>query len=353
MRSPNKPRVIRVNSSRATFWDYKTKPYVNFINDEVVYRMINTGLCELTGTSSLKQAWQRLMPSYRKGDKIAIKPNLNALHLGYEKNITTTPSVINSVTRSLINEFDVSPSKIYVYDLCVGADNIKSILKHPVNCIGKSENGSFLENIKMRTHIGLNASDTSAPVEMKHPLYDTDGRKVYCYIPKVVTQAEHLINIPVLKAHQFVLTTCAFKNHLGTIRFSNYNQYPVILHGDNLQSHLLDIYMNKHIKDKTRLIIVDALFAAPLYSHEPFGRLPTQWHSHLKNKLPNSIFLSVDPIAVESIIVDYVSTEQSYMRYELLPHDYLHMAAEKNLGVHEHCKDDGSYELIDYKEISI
>ena len=28
----NKPKVIRIYNPKATFWDYKTKPYTNFIN---------------------------------------------------------------------------------------------------------------------------------------------------------------------------------------------------------------------------------------------------------------------------------------------------------------------------------
>jgi len=348
----NKPKVIRIYNPKATFWDYKTKPYTNFINENIVNQMLKVGLCTFTETKSVKEAWQKLMPTYKNGDKIAIKPNLNALHLGHEKNITATPTVINSVIHSLINDLGVPPSNIYVYDLCVNAEKIKQFLKYPVNCIGKST-GSILDRIKLGLHIGLNTSDPSACIDMRHPIYDTDGTQVYCYIPKVVTQADHLINIPILKAHQFVLITCAFKNHFGTVRFSNYNQYPVILHGEPLQPALVDIYKNKHINDKTRLIIVDGLFGAPLYGHKPFGRLPTPWHTFPGDKTPNSIFLATDPVAVESIIADYVAAEQTYHKFDLRPHDYLHWAAKENLGIHEHRKSDGSYSLIEYIQVKL
>lgn len=348
---PGKPRVIRSYSPEATFWNYQTKPYVNFIRQDIVNQMLEFGLCTFAGTSSAAEAWQRIMPTYQNGDKIAVKPNLNALHLGYEQNITTTPAIINAVISSLINALGVSPGNIYVYDLCVNVQLIKQILRYPVNCVGRST-GSFSDKLKLRLHIGLNTSDSSATIEMRHPVYDAAGKQVRCYVPNVLTQTDHLINVPVLKAHQFVLISSAFKNHFGTVRYSNYSQYPVILHGKPLQPALVDIYHNKHIKDKTRLIIADALFGAPLYGHNSHGRLPTPWHTLPGDKTPNSIFLATDPVAVESVIGDYVAKEQT-RQMNLRPHDYLHLAAKENLGIHEHRSADGTYDRIEYGEVTL
>jgi len=345
-------KVMRIYSAEATFWDYKTEPYVNFMSEEVVDQMLKAGLCSFTGTSSATEAWQKLMPTYRNGDKVAIKPNLNALHLGYERNITVTPPVINSIISSLVNDLGVSPSNIYVYDLCDKPQVIERILKHPVNCVGRLS-GSLSDKLKMHFHFGLNTFDSSATIQMRHPVYDADGKRVYCSIPRVVTQADHLINVPVLKAHQFILLSSAFKNHFGTVRFSNHSQYPTILHGDPLQPSLVDIYKNKQIKDKTRLILVDGLFGAPLYGKESFGQLPTPWHTFPGDKTPNSIFLSTDPVAIESVIADYIAEEQSHHNLNLLPHDYLHLAAKEKLGVHEHRKSDGTYSLIEYTEVNL
>ena len=344
--------MIRIYGSEATFWNYKTNPYVDFIRQDIVNQMLRVGLCTFTETSSAGEAWKKLMPTYQNGDKIAVKPNLNALHLGYEQNVTTTPALMNSVIHSLINDLDVSPDNISVYDLCVDAQQIKQFLKYAVNCVGKST-GSFLDKFKKRLHIGPNTSDPSASIKMRHPVYNTEGEQVYCYIPNVLTQAEHLINVPVLKAHQFVLISSAFKNHFGTVRFSNYNQYPVILHGESLQPALVDIYRNNHIKDKTRLIVVDALFGAPLYGHNSHGRLPTPWCTFPGDKTPNSIFLATDPVAAESIIADYVAKEQTSHNLDLRPHDYLHLAAKEGLGIDEHRSADGTYRFIEYEEVEV
>lgn len=345
-----KSRVIRIYNPQATFWDYKTKPYTDFIHQDVVEQMLKDGMCRFTKTSSVADAWNAVMPSYRNGDKIAIKPNLNVLHLGYEKNIITTPAVINSIIHSLIHDLGASPSSIYVYDLCVDVQQIKRIIKDDVNCVGRS-NGTLHDKLKKRLLIGLNTSESSAAIEMRNPVYDTDGKTISCYIPKVLARADHLINIPFLKAHQFLLISSAFKNHFGTVRFSNYNQYPVTLHGKPLRPALVDIYRNKHIKDKTRLIIADGLFGAPLYGHESYGSLPTPWHTFPGDKTPNSLFFATDPVALESIIGDYIAEEQSYHNLNPRPHDYLHQAAKENLGTHEHRKTKGGYDLIAYKEL--
>lgn len=347
--SPFKPRVTRVHSPKATFWDYKTKPYIKFINQDIVDQMLAYGLRTFTRTSSASKAWEKLMPTYRSGNKIAIKPNLNALHLGHEKNITTTPTLLNAVIGSLINNLGISSGSIYVYDLCINAQQIQQILEYPVNCVGKTTD-SFLDKSKMRLQIGLNTADSSAHIKMRDPNYDPDGKRLHCFIPKVLTKADHLINIPVFKAHQFILVSSSFKNHFGTVRFSNYNQFPVILHGKALETALVDIYCNKHIKDKTSLIIVDALFGAPLYGHNSNGRLPTLWDTFSGDKTPNSLFFSTDPVAVESVIADFITNERTYNKLDIHSHDYLHQAAKENLGIHEHISADGTYLLIDYDE---
>ncbi len=346
-----KPLVLRVFSTRATFWDYRNNPYVDYVRDEVIDELLNTGLCQFAGCSKVTDAWEFILSTYKHGDIIAIKPNLNALHMGYSKNICVTPQVLNSVIKSLLEDLKVPAKDIYVYDLCVSEGLIRQLLRYPVNCIGKA-GGSLGDKLKLRLHIGLNTADPSCPITMGGIIKDSNGEVVNCFIPKVLAKADHLINIPVLKAHQFVLMSSAFKNHFGTVRFSNYNQYPVVLHGPSLQRSLVDIYLNKNIRNKTRLIIIDALFGAPLYGRKSYGRLPTRWDTFPGGAdTPSSLFLAKDPVALESVIGDMVAAEQIRHNVELRPHDYLHLAFEKNLGIHEHCNQDGRYMHINYVEI--
>ena len=348
----SRPRVLRVHNTESTYWDYETAPYVRFIREDVVSSMLKRGLCGFTGAATPGEAWRKIMPTYEKGDVIAVKPNLNALHLGYARNIDVTPTVINSVVGSLIEDLGVPSKNICVYDLCADAGLIRGILKYPVACVGRFTS-SLYDRLKMHLQMGPNAFDSSAVINLRHPVHDKEGNPVFCYVPKVLTHADHLINIPAFKAHQFILTSSALKNHFGTVRFSNYSQYPVDLHGKGLQSHIVDINLNKHVIEKTRINIVDALFGAPLYGYNSYGRLPTPWQTFPKDKTPNSLIFSSDTVALESIVGDYIVKEQRHHNVESGPHHYLHLAAEAGLGVHEHRKDDGSYEIIDYREIEV
>ena len=52
---PTVPKVIRIFDKNATAWDYKTNPYINYINYDVVKDMLSKGLTTLTGTKRHKR----------------------------------------------------------------------------------------------------------------------------------------------------------------------------------------------------------------------------------------------------------------------------------------------------------
>ena len=92
---------------------------------------------------------------------------------------------------------------------------------------------------------------------------------------QVLVDADHLINIPILKSHGSYVTL-ALKNHYGSIAFENYSlstmhQFfnqgnyagPLDLNKNNI---LADISNNPHIRDKTRLVIGDGIFGKPSQS---------------------------------------------------------------------------------------
>ena len=111
-------------------------------------------------------------------------------------------------------------------------------------------------------------------------------------------------------------------------------------------SPLVDLYKSAHIGGKTVLIVGDGLFSAHFY-HIP----PQNWTT-FGNKLPNSVFLSTDPVAIDCIMHDFVAAEMT----DLTSHvsDYLRLAASAGLGVYEHGNPWGSgYSQIDYTKIEL
>jgi hypothetical protein len=144
------------------------------------------------------------------------------------------------------------------------------------------------------------------------------------------------------------------KNHFGTVRFSNLNDYPVVLHGTDIDWHIADINANTHIRDKSRLIIVDAILGAACFIRGDHGRTPSKWRTLAEGHTPKSLFFSKDPVAVESVLADLIIKEQQTMGYVPHSHLYLHVAAQLGLGIHEHADDDsGSYTNIEFTKVSL
>ena len=65
---PTGSRVVHVHSDGATSWDFGDDYYGDFVDQDVVDAMVDRGVTELTGTSSVAQAWQILVPSYVPGN---------------------------------------------------------------------------------------------------------------------------------------------------------------------------------------------------------------------------------------------------------------------------------------------
>ncbi len=345
-------KVIRILNKKAAAWDYKTHPYINYINYDIVKDMLLKGLTVLTETKNIKDAWRTILYSYKEGEKIVIKPNFNNTGIGYSKAIMTSPQVISAIIESLINSG--FPAKdIVVYDLTAReTDEIMAWLKHyPIQFIFRRDYKRLWDKVAARLYMGQQDADSSTMIKMRSAIMDDNGQSVNCYIPKVLTNSHHLINVPVFKAHQFVLQSSALKNHFGTVRFSNFNSYPVVLHGENIEKNIVDIYRNDHIRLKTRITIVDGLFGAGNFNKEGYGRVPTPWKTLSTGPTPNSLFFSFDPIALESVLADYTIQEQEANGYKPYSHQYLHDAMDMGMGIHEHRNAKGKYAQIEYKEI--
>lgn len=345
-----RPKVVRVYDKDAVVWDYKEEKYLNFINQEVVDKMVEKGVCVLTEKNTPDKAWEIIMTEYRPGDKVAIKPNFNNVHHGY-KDLFTSPQVISSVIKGLVEYVGVPEGDIYIYDLCrpIPYENVRNRINYEVNFVDLFEPKTIIEKIKLRLGLGLQCSDYSAPVEMSNEIIDEKGRGVTCYMPKVLTQAEHLINIPIFTNHIFISSSGPLKNHFGTVRFSDYASGPGYLHGKGIEQSIVDINLNYHIINKTRLIIADGLIG--IYGRGELNSIK-KWNTFpSEDGIPNSLFFAKDPLAVESVVNDYIEEERRFHKFNILSHEHLHQGMEKGIGIHEHKNKAWNYEKIKYIEL--
>ena len=106
---------------------------------------------------------------------------------------------------------------------------------------------------------------------------------------------------------------------------------------------LVDLYRNPHIGAKAVVTVGDGL-----YGSSTQGLPPTPWRT-FGNRAPNSLFFATDPVAVDSVMCDFLAAE-----FGVLPDadNYLPLASQVGLGVYERGNPWGSgYSQINYSRI--
>lgn len=318
-------RVVRAHDPESTGWNWSSDYYFDFVDQARINRMVDEAvrvLVGLDGRNAEVRAWKRIMASFQAGDRVAIKVNCNN-SANLSNTIDATPPVIIPVIRALVEYCKVPAKDIFVYDVA-----------------------RALPRARLQDRIPFAVQYVSAG----HPLAEADpqAKVIYRnigpqYMPLVLTQAQHLINLPLFKNHAYVLSTMAFKNHFGTTRPGPSNLHQPIT------QNLADLNAGEHIRGKTRLLLADALWG--IWTGGPSGK-PQKWDTFPGGPNPNSVFAATDPVAHESVMVDYLIAEKTFHGENLLSHDHLHDAmAVYGLGIHEHRDEHGRYRQIDYLQV--
>jgi hypothetical protein len=157
------------------------------------------------------------------------------------------------------------------------------------------------------------------------------------YIPRSFAEADYMINFAILKSHDGGGITVCGKNHYGsllrnpngTLRGQQYNYYdmhrslPSNRRGMGHYRALVDLMGHPQLGGKTVLYLVDGLFAG-----QNWDSRPVKWNmAPFYGDWPSSVFVSQDPVAIDSVCYDFLSTEwNDYPHYDGAD-DYLHEAA--------------------------
>ena len=242
----------------------------------------------------------------------------------------------------------IDPGHITVYD-CTRSipDSYRDRIKYPVKFI--EQYGSTLMRRILHKATGnlLTRADMKYEIPMTHDIRDEKGNKIRCYLPRVLTSSDHIINVPIFKSHQFVLASGALKNHYGTVRFSGTVRSPKYLHPPVIHESIADINNHPVIRNRTRLVVMDALFGRV----KKKGGSPDKW-TIFNNNNPHRLFLSKDPVALDSVTSYFIKEELKKRNEELLSDKYLEIASHRGIGVHERPVN-ARYKLIDFKHIDI
>jgi hypothetical protein len=336
-RTAARARVIQVHSIGATSWTGTDPLYYNYANQDVIDTMVDQGVMALTGTSTVADAWRSLLPAYRSGQHIAIKVNFNNTQTcaSTEGKIDAVIEPVNSVIRGL-KSIGVAEADIWIYDAirCV-PNRFVSRCRYP---------GVEFFDRECRNLATFSSGDPHAAVVFSPPAGVPMPSTVR--ISDLLISSTYLINMPIGKTHPTAGVTLGFKNHFGTI------DRPAALHDyvgvgwpyfRSDYNPLVDLYKSPHIRDKTVLTVGDGLFGKGFST-------PTLWSTY-GNRPPNSLYFSIDPVAIDSVMTDFLDAETDI---DVHSRDYLVLAEASGLGVFEQGDPWGSgYRRIDFRSIEL
>ena len=245
---PEKPSTV-VHTHHAGVWSGDD------LVPNAIRQMLDTSITQLTGLNDAREAWRAL---FDPGERIAIKVNAFRNSI-----IFTHVPLVTAVTDSL-QEAGIPAENIVIYDYYTSELEEAGFAVNPdgpgVRCIGTDR--AYSDG------------------------FEIVGSKIQ--LSNVLLGCDALINMPVLKSHMLAGMSYALKNHYGTL------SRPDSFHGGTrLNMGLPELNMLAAIKDRTRLIIGDALAACLRYANS--------WPYWEADYTGDSIMMSFDPVAHDAV----------------------------------------------------
>jgi len=325
----HEPKVATWDESTGNWWDDGNT------NPDLVREMLSGSLRALTGERTERAAWKSLFQffdesrklgrgGYRPGDKIAVKLNCNQDRPGAWRRGAgmPTPQVVYAVVEQLISSAGVRGEDIVCYDASryIGDPIFDRIRANPNPNFQAVQ---FVVSERMAGNGRIAAvPDKSSPIRFSRQGVPT------AYPPQCVTQAKYVINLSLARAHDLMGVTETAKNQYGSVYFEGAGFTPAPLHSYSSRdlpmgsyNSLVDLIGYQHLGGKTLLYVIDFLYVAVsqnnrVVKYESFG---DHWCS--------SLFLSQDPVAIDSVVLDFIRNEPRALQCRGYPENYLHEAA--------------------------
>lgn len=263
------------------------------LNGTVVSEMVALGIQRLTEQTSIEDAWAQIIPDPTATVAIKVNCQIEAIY--------TKAKIVNAVVYGL-TRIGVAPGNILIYDL--GDTAFKF--------------AGFEKNLGPGVKIGTNDDFGGYSRLSKFHPPGPGGSIKFCTVVagRGKYSCDYIINVPVLKALDgYCGVTMAMKNHFGSIA------NPWELHA-NIHRSVAALNAHRFIRGKTRLILVDGVFAQYKWTN---GR------DQANVTATNQIMLGKDSVAIDS--VGWWTIEQLREKNGLdpisPPPEYLTIAAEE------------------------
>jgi len=332
-------RVVHVHDTAATSWNFTSGLYYDHVTQAAVDAMMDAGITALTGDTAPDTAWRRIMTLYRPGHVVAVKINTNDVNWGSNL-ILSVPEVINSVVRGL-KSAGIPESSIHVFDST------------------RPGSGPMPQRYLDKTHalypgvVFIGPDDSGFFGGYPNQVISMPGINQTLRLSDELCRAQHLIAMPILKAIRLDWgNSGALKLHHGTIDAPQ-GTHVHLVNSMAATNPVAAINANTHVRNKLRLVVSDGLFG--MWSGRHFtGRgettdTPAPWQT-FGGRAANSLFLAVDPLAVDCVQLDLINRERAARSLPQTRHPILDACARAGLGIQEHSTT-LEYSLIDYRPI--
>jgi len=354
-------------------------------NQKVIDKMLAQSITKLANKKSQREAWEAIFKyfnkqkgkgnvSYRRNESIFIKINMGCANWSTNSNFSrrkgsigfseTSPQIILSLLDQLVNEVGVPQNKIIVSDPIshIYSDIYNFLLKEFPDVVygDRSKEGLLMGRTLLHPEINPTIFYSDKGTILKN--------KSDCLYSEM-QNADYIINVAALKAHGLAGISLTAKNHFGSITLKSAAHLHTGLLGvrndDPYRNDYgmyrvqVDLMASSYLGRNTLLYVVDGLWGGPEAT-----KAPIKWKMEpFNNDWPNSIFISQDQVAIESVCFDFLRNEAKTgsIEWRNRPNmaqgvdDYLHQAASSehwpegiiydpdnngkpipSLGVHEH-----------------
>jgi hypothetical protein len=342
-------RVVWAYDPKATDWAGPGQGHwweSNHTNQSVVDSMISEAVRTVGGKGGDGKAWDAIFRhfnethgngkvGYRKGEKVTIKVNMVGCIAGGAVDPKTydlvhdldymnaSPQMILALLRQLVHAVGVRQQDISVGDpLC----------QFPNQFYGPLH--SEFPNVDYLDHNGGNATYPRTRVQYSSiPFYwsSRPSGAAQDYVPVPYAEAKYVINMANLKAHTLAGVTLCGKNHYGSLLrrppekgyYDMHPSLPGISQGSGHYRALVDLMGHAHTGGKTLLCLIDGLYPGV----HPSGHTPRKFSMPPFNgQWASSLLASQDPVAIDSVALDFLRAEWNDIPHMSGADDYLHEA---------------------------
>lgn len=344
-------RVAWAFDPLAAVWDGKTGLHSDAsCNSQTrIYDMMKESVISLTNQTTLNAAWEELFcqlnkkkgkgpVGYKKGEKIAVKINLN--NNGGNNIIDATPQSVYALLSQLVDVLAIPQECITVYDAQRRGISAVYNYNQPVFPDVVYQNwGGFVPDV----------------IQYSSEITDEGAMS----LARVAYEADYMINMALLKRHSNPTSSWKDSNGqtgitgVGKNQFGSIGKVPPLhlsvrdwssFRGMGTYNSIVDLVAHERLGENTLIYFIDALYPTPIHNGKAvrFKRAP------FNNNWTSSFFASNDPIAIESVLLDFFHSE---LPLPANSDNYMHEGANignppsgisyvgkalGSLGVHEH-----------------